>query len=79
MSIDQAAEWLKAVNLPTDFRGRHARRTSDRSGGGPDTTREVLYALAIGGTITLSARFVHHALAHHLEQLHALVELNRED
>lgn len=44
--------------------------------GEPHKTREALGALEAGGTTTLSARFVHRSLAHYLEQLHALVELN---
>ncbi len=44
--------------------------------GEPETTREILKDLESGGTTILSARFLHHSLAHYLEQIHALAELN---
>jgi probable F420-dependent oxidoreductase len=76
VSIDQAAEWLQSFDVPADFEVvMPAERPLDPVGE-PEATREVLRALAAGGTTTLSARFVHHSLEHYLEQLHALVELN---
>ena len=44
----------------------------------PEATREILKTMAAGGTTTVSARFIHHSLAHYLEQIHALVELNED-
>jgi hypothetical protein len=46
--------------------------------GEPEVTRDILKTMASGGTTTLSARFVHHSLAHYLEQIHALAELNED-
>jgi probable F420-dependent oxidoreductase len=78
VSIDQAAEWLQDFDLPADFEVVMPAEHALDPVGKPDTTREVLEALAKGGTTTLSARFVHRSLEHYLEQLHALVELNEE-
>lgn len=76
VSMSQAAEWLSSFDVPADFEiVMPAERPLDPVGH-PDVTRELLRGLAAGGTTTLSARFVHHSLAHYLEQLHALVELN---
>lgn len=79
VSIDQAAEWLQTFDLPADFEVVMPAPSPLDPVGQPEATREVLQDLAAGGTTTLSARFVHHSLAHYLEQLHALVELNRAD
>lgn len=76
VSIDQAAEWLKAFELPADFEVVMPADAPLDPVGKPTRTRESLHALAAGGTTTLSARFVHRSLEHYLEQLHALVELN---
>jgi len=46
--------------------------------GKPEATRETLKNLAAGGTTILSARFIHHSLAHYLEQIHALAEMNED-
>ena len=76
MTIDQAAEWLKSFDVPADFEVVMPAEKPLDPVGEPDVTRDVLAALAAGGTTTVSARFVHHSLEHYLEQLHALVELN---
>jgi probable F420-dependent oxidoreductase len=76
VTIDQAAEWLKTFDLPASFEVVMPAEHALDPVGEPDATRDVLRALAAGGTTTLSARFVHHSLEHYLEQLHALVELN---
>lgn len=79
VSIDQAAEWLQSFDLPDDFEVvMPADRPLDPVGE-PEVTRDVLRALAAGGTTTLSARFTHRSLAQYLEQLQALVELNVVD
>jgi len=76
VTIDQAAEWLKSFDVPADFEVVMPAEKPLDPVGEPDVTRDVLAALAAGGTTTVSARFVHHSLEHYLEQLHALVELN---
>jgi probable F420-dependent oxidoreductase len=78
VSIDTAAEWLKAFPLPADFEVVMAADKPLDPVGEPQATTETLETLAAGGTTTLSARFVHHSLEHYLEQLHALAELLRE-
>jgi probable F420-dependent oxidoreductase len=78
VSIDTAAEWLKAFQLPADFEVVMAADKPLDPVGEPQATTETLETLAAGGTTTLSARFVHHSLEHYLEQLHALAELLRE-
>lgn len=77
VSIDRAAEWLRSFDLPSDFEVVMPAEQPLDPVGQPEVTRNVLRTLAAGGTTTLSARFVHHSLDHYLEQLHALVELNR--
>ena len=42
----------------------------------PDATRDTVRALRAAGATGINIRFVHHSLAHYLEQLHSLVELN---
>jgi probable F420-dependent oxidoreductase len=79
VSIDQAAEWLQTVDLPSGFEVVMPAADPLDPVGAPDATREVLQALAAGGTTMLSARFVHHSFEHYLEQLHALAELNGND
>jgi len=76
VTIDQAAEWLKSFDVPADFEVVMPAEKPLDPVGEPDVTRDMLAALAAGGTTTVSARFVHHSLEHYLEQLHALVELN---
>jgi probable F420-dependent oxidoreductase len=76
VTIDQAAEWLTSFDVPAGFEVVMPAEKPLDPVGQPDETRDVLQALAAGGTTTLSARFVHHSLEHYLEQLHALVELN---
>jgi probable F420-dependent oxidoreductase len=73
VTIDQAAEWLKSFDVPADFEVVMPAEKPLDPVGEPDVTRDMLAALAAGGTTTVSARFVHHSLEHYL---HALVELN---
>ncbi len=76
VSIDTAAEWLKARNVPSGFElVLPAERPLDPVGE-PEATKETLETMAAGGTTTLSARFIHHSLEHYLEQIHALAELH---
>ena len=77
VTIPTAAEWLQAWELPDGFEVvLPADRALDPVGE-PALTQETLATMAAAGTTTLSARFVHRSLEHYLEQIHALVELNR--
>jgi probable F420-dependent oxidoreductase len=78
VSIETAAEWLRAFELPSDFEVVMPADQPLDPAGKPEATQDILRELADGGTTTLSARFVHHSLQHYLEQLHALTELHRE-
>jgi probable F420-dependent oxidoreductase len=76
VSIDTAAEWLQAFELPPGF---EVVLPSDRPLDpvkDPEATKETLQTMAASGTTILSARFIHHSLEHYLEQIHALAELN---
>jgi probable F420-dependent oxidoreductase len=76
VSIDTAAEWLKARDVPSGFElVLPAERPLDPVGE-PEATKETLETMVAGGTTTLSARFIHHSLEHYLEQIHALAELH---
>jgi hypothetical protein len=76
VSIDTAAEWLRAFELPPGF---EVVLPSDRPLDpvkDPEATKETLQTMAASGTTILSARFIHHSLEHYLEQIRALAELN---
>jgi probable F420-dependent oxidoreductase len=76
VSIDTAAEWLQSFQLPAGFEVVMPAEKPLDPVGEPEVTRDILQTMADGGTTTLSARFMHHSLAHYLEQIHALAELN---
>ena len=76
VSIETAAEWLKAFDVPADFEVVMPADKPLDPMGEPGETKETLETMAAGGTTTLSARFLHHSLEHYLEQLHALAELH---
>ena len=78
VSIDVAAQWLQSFELPPGFEVVMPAEKPLDPVGEPGETREILKTLAAGGTTTLSARFVHHSLAHYLEQIHALMELHKQ-
>ena len=78
VSIDTAAEWLQSFELPPGFEVVMPADKPLDPVGEPEATREILETMAAGGTTTLSARFMHHSLAHYLEQIHALAELNED-
>jgi probable F420-dependent oxidoreductase len=78
VSLETAAEWLRAWELPRGFEVVMPADHPLDPVGKPEATSQTLRALAAGGTTTLSARFVHHSLEHYLEQIHALTELQRE-
>ena len=76
VSIDTAAQWLQSFELPPGFEVVMPAENPLDPVGEPEATRDILETMAAGGTTTLSARFMHHSLAHYLEQIHALAELN---
>ena len=78
VSIDTAAEWLQSFELPAGFDVVMPADKPLDPVGEPEVTREILKTTAAGGTTILSARFIHRSLAHYLEQIHALVELNED-
>jgi probable F420-dependent oxidoreductase len=78
VSIDTAAEWLQSFELPVGFEVVMPAEQPLDPVGEPEMTRDILSTMSSGGTTILSARFIHHSLAHYLEQIHALVELNEE-
>jgi probable F420-dependent oxidoreductase len=76
VSVDTAAEWLKAFELPHGFEVVLPSERPLDPVKEPAATKEAMQTMAAGGTTTLSARFIHYSLEHYLEQLHALAELN---
>ena len=78
VSIDTAAEWLQSFQLPAGFEVVMPAENPLDPVGEPEATRDILETMAAGGTTTLSARFMHHSLAHYLEQIHALAEMNED-
>jgi probable F420-dependent oxidoreductase len=76
VSIDTAAEWLRARDVPPGFEVVLPAEGPLDPVGEPEATKETLETMAAGGTTTLSARFIHHSLGHYLEQIHALAELH---
>lgn len=79
ISIETAAEWLRARDVPPDFDVVLAADRPLDPIGNPEATRETLRAMAGAGTTIVSARFVHRSLEHYLEQIHALAELHGEE
>ena len=76
ISLDTAAEWLRAREIPPGFEVvLPADRPLDPLGE-PAATVETLAAMEAAGTTIVSARFNHHSLEHYLEQIHALAELH---
>ena len=76
ISLDTAAEWLRAREIPPGFEVvLPADRPLDPVGE-PAATVETLAAMEAAGTTIVSARFNHHSLEHYLEQIHALAELH---
>jgi probable F420-dependent oxidoreductase len=76
VSIDTAAEWLGARDVPPGFEVvLPADRPLDPVGK-PEATKETLEMMAAAGTTTVFAYFIHHSLEHYLEQIHALAELH---
>jgi probable F420-dependent oxidoreductase len=76
VSIDTAAEWLKARDVPAGFEVVLPPDKPLDPVGKPEATKEALGTMAAAGTTTAFAQFVHDSLEHYLEQLHALAELH---
>ena len=77
VSIDTAAEWLSARDVPDGFEVvLPAERPLDPVGN-PEATKETLEKMAAAGTTTLFAYFTHDSLEHYLDQIRALAELHR--
>ncbi|HEY9266597.1 MAG TPA: TIGR03619 family F420-dependent LLM class oxidoreductase [Mycobacterium sp.] len=79
VSVETAAEWLRARDVPTGFEVALPADEPLDPAGKPEATREILRNMAAAGISTASARFVHYSLEHYLEQIHALAELHGED
>ncbi|WP_006245713.1 TIGR03619 family F420-dependent LLM class oxidoreductase [Mycolicibacterium tusciae] len=79
ISVDTAAEWLSARDVPAGFEVvLPAERPLDPVGK-PEATKETLEKMAAAGTTTLFAYFSHDSLEHYLEQIHALAQLHGLD
>jgi alkanesulfonate monooxygenase SsuD/methylene tetrahydromethanopterin reductase-like flavin-dependent oxidoreductase (luciferase family) len=72
----QAHEWIQRDELPMDFEIVLGPENPLDPIKEPDAAREGLAALAAAGATIASARFVHHSLAHYVEQLEALAAIN---
>jgi hypothetical protein len=75
VSATQVAAWVADVERPDGFEvvisPERALDPSDHA----SACQDALGALAEAGTTIVSARVVHHSLAHYVEQLEALVGL----
>ena len=79
VSVDTAAEWLSARDVPDGFEVvLPAERPLDPVGR-PEAAKETLEKMAAAGTTTLFAYFTHTSLEHYLEQIHALAEMHGLD
>jgi probable F420-dependent oxidoreductase len=79
VSVDTAAEWLSARDVPAGFEVvLPAERPLDPVGE-PEATKETLEKMAAAGTTTVFAYFIHDSLEHYLEQIHALAEMHGLD
>lgn len=76
VSIDTAAEWLSARDVPDGFEVVLPPAKPLDPLGDPQATRETLDTMAAAGTTTVFAYFIHDSLDHYLDQLHALAELH---
>ena len=75
VSIDTAAQWLKARDVPAGFEVVLPPEKPLDPVEKPEATQEVLEAMAVAGTTTVFANFIHNSLEHYLE-VHALAELH---
>lgn len=77
VSIETAAEWLNARDIPRGFEVVLAADRPLDPVGKPEATKKTLETMAAAGTTTVFAYFIHKSLEHYLEQLDALAELHR--
>ncbi|MEY2397067.1 MAG: hypothetical protein QOJ00_241 [Actinomycetota bacterium] len=73
-----ASEWLARFDVPNDFDVVMPPERPLDPAAEPAACLDALGALRGAGTTTVSARFVHHSLAHYCEQMAALNELNAQ-
>jgi probable F420-dependent oxidoreductase len=76
VSVDTAAEWLSARDVPTGFEVVLPADKPLDPVGKPEATKEILEKMAAAGTTTVFAYFNHDSLEHYLEQIHALAQLH---
>jgi probable F420-dependent oxidoreductase len=79
VSVDTAAEWLSARDVPTGFEVVLPADKPLDPVGKPEATKETLEKMAAAGTTTAFAYFIHDSLEHYLEQIYALAELHGLD
>lgn len=68
----QATEWVARVGVPAGFDIILPPARPLDPAGDPSAAEDVLGSMAAAGVTVLSTRFVHHSLAHYIEQLEAL-------
>jgi probable F420-dependent oxidoreductase len=78
VTLVQAREWLGRVELPAGFEVVLGPEQAFDPIAEPQAAADALGALAAVGTTIASARFIHHSLEHHLEQLEALASVHAE-
>ena len=66
VSIDTAAQWLKARDVPAGFEVVLPPEKPLDPVEKPEATQEVLEAMAVAGTTTVFANFIHNSLEHYL-------------
>ena len=76
VTSEQAALWLAQTEIPDGFEVRLAPPVPLDPLEEPAATADALGLLADAGATIVLANFVHHSLAHYLEQLRALVAVN---
>jgi alkanesulfonate monooxygenase SsuD/methylene tetrahydromethanopterin reductase-like flavin-dependent oxidoreductase (luciferase family) len=76
VSVENAAQWLQAHELPAGFEVVLPADQALDPVGEPALTAETLRTMAAAGATILSARFIHQSLEHYLVQIHALAELH---
>ncbi len=78
VTLTQAAEWLRQVDVPDGFEVRLGPSRPFDPIAEPAATQDALANLAAAGATIISANFVHHSLQHYLEQLEALAAVQEE-
>jgi probable F420-dependent oxidoreductase len=75
IGVEQAAEWLRAFDLPPGFEVRLSPGRPLDPMAEPVSSVDVLASLADAGATMVEVRVVHHSLEHYLEQIEALARL----